>query len=102
MIVVDFSEDDGEILFKSESSWDDTITEIGSVIRHQSSDLEIEEKFPTLSVSVPAFLENFDSIIEILSYIEPDKLDINNCAAILEWARDVLDTMIFIVMKLKI
>lgn len=94
MIVVDFSEDDGEILFKSESSWDDTITEIGSVIRHQSSDLEIEEKFPgTLSVSVPAFLENFDSIIEILSYIEPDKLDINNsAAAILEWARDVLDT----------
>ena len=75
MIIVTYSPDDGEILFKSDSSWDDTITEIGSIVRYQNSDLEIEETASgSLSVSVPAFLENFDSIIEILSYVDPSNL----------------------------
>ena len=71
LIVVSYSPDDGEMLFKSDSSWDDTITEIGSIVRYQNSDLEIEEAASgALSISVPAFLENFDSIIEILSYLD--------------------------------
>ena len=78
MIVVSYSPDDGEMLFKSDSSWDDTITEIGSIVRHQNSDIEVQEKSSdTLSVSVPAFLENFDTIIEILSFLDPDKQNLH-------------------------
>ena len=88
-----YSPDDGEMLFKSDSSWDDTITEIGSIVRYQNSDLEIEETASgSLSVSVPAFLENFDSIIEILSYVDPSNLVIEKSAeSMLEWARELLD-----------
>ena len=94
LIVVSYSPDDGEMLFKSDSSWDDTITEIGSIVRYQNSDLEIEEAASgALSISVPAFLENFDSIIEILSYLDPGSLEIKeSAAAMLEWARSILDT----------
>ena len=94
LIVVSYSPDDGEMLFKSDSSWDDTITETISIVRYQNSDLEIEEAASgALSISVPAFLENFDSIIEILSYLDPGSLEIKeSAAAMLEWARSILDT----------
>jgi len=92
--VISYSSDDGEILFKSDSSWDDTITEIGSIVRFQNSETEIQETVSgALSISVPAFLENFDSIIEILSYIDPSNLEIDKSAELmLEWARKILDT----------
>ena len=64
LIVVSYSPDDGELLFKSDSSWDDTITEIGSIVRYQNSDLEIEEA-ASGALSIVCISENFDSIIEI-------------------------------------
>ena len=93
MIVISYSYDDGEILFKSDSSWDDAITEIGSIVRFQNSETEVQETMSGgLSISVPAFLENFDSIIEILSYVDPSNLGIEKSAeSMLEWARELLD-----------
>lgn len=91
--MISYSYDDGEILFKSDSSWDDAITEIGSIVRFQNSETEVQETMSGgLSISLPAFLENFDSIIEILSYVDPSNLGIEKSAeSILEWARELLD-----------
>ena len=73
MLSIHYSIADGEIFFSSEEPWSETVAEIYSVVHNQETESDIYVTSEAgLSLSVPIFIQFFDSIIQILSYCDEE------------------------------
>ena len=91
---VDYSEIDGEILIHSPINWVRPIADIYGVVRNRDTDPDV---YPTeaggLSISIPIFIQYFDSIREILSESVEGEIHFTKSAiGIFNQVRDILET----------
>jgi len=91
MLSIDYEEDEGILIIESSDGWDDTIREIDSVLRHFVSETEIEEsENQGLQISIPALIQSFGSLIEIISYSDHEVEFTSEAEEIFVWVREIL------------
>ena len=93
MLKISYSIVDGEIFFSPGEPWSETVSDIYSLVHNTFTDPDIHvTKEGGLSISVPIFLEYFDSIIDILNYSGEEVSLSDEAQDIIRKVREILDT----------
>ena len=93
MLKISYSIMDGEIFFSPDEPWSETVSDIYSIVHNTFTDPDIHvTKEGGLSISVPIFLEFFDSIIDVLHYSGEEVSLSDEAQNIISKVREILDT----------
>jgi SNF2 family DNA or RNA helicase len=92
MFTVDFTPEDGEVVFTSDSTFENAVQEIYGLLSNSNIDTEVTEVEGGLSISFPLFIEFFDSIIDIIRHINDDVKLTDEAKQIIGFTRNLLDT----------
>ncbi len=68
MLIIDFDEADGVIVFTPAAPWDSRMIEIDGVCKCENYEYDVEETADGkgLALSIPVFIQNFEGIREII------------------------------------
>ena len=92
MFTVEYMPDKGEIQFTSTNLYDIAVEEIYGLISDSNIDTDVTQIEGGLSISVPLFIEFFDSIIDVIRNVDDEVLLTDNARQIIRFTRDLLDT----------
>ena len=96
MLIIDFDETDGVIIFTPEIPWDSRMIEIDGVCKCENYEYDVEETLDgkSLTLSIPIFIQNFEGIREIIvEASQQEGIDLTDSAReIFTWARELLQT----------
>jgi len=96
MLIIDFSQSDGVIIFTPASPWNRTMIEIDGVCKGEHYEYDVEESTDgkSLTLSIPIFIQNFESILEVIrESAQSEGVEITDSAReILAWVRELLQT----------
>jgi len=96
MLIIDFDETDGVIIFTPEIPWDSRMIEIDGVCICENYEYDVEETLDgkSLTLSIPIFIQNFEGIREIIvEASQQEGIDLTDSAReIFTWARELLQT----------
>lgn len=92
MFTVEYLQDEGEIQFTSTSLYDISVEEIYGLISDSNIDTDVTQIEGGLSISIPLFIEFFDSIIDVIRNVDDEVFLTDNARQIIRFTRDLLDT----------
>ena len=96
MLIIDFDETDGVIIFTPETPWDIRMIEIDGVCKCDNYEYEVEETSDGkgLALSIPIFIQNFEGIREIIAEAsQQEGVEFTGSAReIFIWVRELLQT----------
>ena len=96
MLIIDFDETDGVIIFTPETPWDSRMIEIDGVCKCEHYEYDVEETpdGKGLTLSIPIFIQNFEGIREIIvEASQQEGIDLTDSAReIFTWIRELLQT----------
>jgi len=96
MLIIDFDETDGVIIFTPETPWDSRMIDIDGVCKCENYDYDVEETLDGkgLTLSIPIFIQNFEGIREIIvEASQQEGIDLTPSAReIFTWVRELLQT----------
>ncbi len=92
MFTVEYLPDEGEIQFTSTNLYDIAVEEIYGLISDSNIDTDVTQVEGGLSISIPLFIEFFDSIIDVIRNVDDEVLLTDNARQIIRFTRDLLDT----------
>ena len=72
MFTVEYLQDEGEIQFTSTSLYDISVEEIYGLISDSNIDTDVTQIKGGLSISIPLFIEFFDSIIDVIRNVDDE------------------------------
>ena len=90
---IDYSREDGEILFHSPNGWDSIIAEIYGIIATANTFTDVyTTKEGGLSISIPVFIEYYWPILEILRHITLATKTTDSAREIFQIVREIVQT----------
>ena len=92
MFKLDYLPDEGEVQFTSTNLYDTSVEEVYGLISDSNIDTDVTEIEGGLSISIPLFIEFFDSIIDVIRNVNDEVLLTENAKQIIRFTRELLDT----------
>ena len=92
MFKLDYLPDEGEVQFTSTNLYDTSVEEVYGLISDSNIDTDVTEIEGGLSISIPLFIEFFDSIIDVIRNVEDEVLLTENAKQIIRFTQELLDT----------
>jgi len=93
MLIVDFDEKEGDVIFNTGSLFDRLIIEIDSLCKSENYDYDVKlsDDGLFLQISIAVFLENFEGILEIIRNTTEYEIT-ESAREIFTWSRELLST----------